>query len=79
MSSRQCSLARLLLFAAAMAFALTGCSRKLSAQGTPPVDLHLDVKTPFRFVAYGDSRFHDPKDTEAADPAVRVTLVQKIA
>ena len=35
--------------------------------------------TPFRFVAYGDSRFHDPKDTEAANPAVRQTLVQAVA
>ena len=34
---------------------------------------------PFRFVAYGDSRFHDPKDTEAANPAVRQELVRAIA
>jgi Icc-related predicted phosphoesterase len=30
-------------------------------------------------VAYGDTRFHDPKDTEAANPPVRVALVQAIA
>lgn len=34
---------------------------------------------PFQFVAYGDTRFHDPKDTEAANPAVRVALVKAIA
>ena len=46
---------------------------------TQPVALQLQVSTPFRFVAYGDSRFHDPKDTEAANPAVRQALVQAIA
>jgi len=46
---------------------------------TQPVALQLQVNTPFRFVAYGDSRFHDPKDTVAANPAVRQTLVQTVA
>lgn len=46
---------------------------------TQPVALQLQVSTPFRFVAYGDSRFHDPRDTEAANPAVRQALVQAIA
>ena len=55
-----------------------GCTSKSSAQMST-VDLQLDVKTPFRFVAYGDTRFHDPKDTEAANPPVRVALVQAIA
>jgi hypothetical protein len=44
-----------------------------------PVDLKLNVTDPFRFVAYGDTRFHDPSDTDAANPAVRVALVQAIA
>jgi Icc-related predicted phosphoesterase len=43
------------------------------------VELQLQVSTPFRFVACGDSRFHDPQDTEAANPFVRQTLVQAIA
>jgi 3',5'-cyclic AMP phosphodiesterase CpdA len=55
-----------------------GCTIKSSAQMST-VDLQLDLKTPFRFVAYGDTRFHDPKDTEAANPPVRVALVQAIA
>ncbi len=63
---------------AAMLLALTGCSKKSTAQ-TSTVDLPLDVKTPFRFVAYGDTRFHDPKDTGPANPAVRVALVQAIS
>jgi Icc-related predicted phosphoesterase len=37
------------------------------------------VKAPFRFVAYGDTRFHDPSDFEAANPPVRVALVHAIA
>jgi hypothetical protein len=57
---------------------LIGCTSKSSAQ-TPAVDLQLDVKAPFHFVAYGDSRFHDPKDFDAANPPVRVALVQAVS
>jgi acid phosphatase type 7 len=57
------------------------CSRSNSQTPPPtqPVELELHVSTPFRFVAYGDARFHDPKDTEAANPPVRQALVQAIA
>jgi acid phosphatase type 7 len=57
------------------------CSRSHSQAPpqTQPVELQLQVTTPFHFVAYGDSRFHDPKDTEAANPPVRQGLVQAIA
>jgi Icc-related predicted phosphoesterase len=41
--------------------------------------LQLQVSTPFHFVAYGDARFHDPSDKEAANPAVRQALVRAIA
>ena len=57
---------------------MTSCSKKQTAQ-VAPGELKLDVKTPFRFVAYGDTRFHDPKDFEAANPPVRVALVRAIA
>ena len=40
--------------------------------------LAQDVPTPFRFVAFGDTRFHDPADTEAANAVVRQTLVKAI-
>lgn len=70
--------ATLLVLANAFLLILTCCSKNSSAQ-TASVDLSADVKTPFRFVAYGDTRFHDPRDTEAANPAVRVALVQAIA
>jgi len=66
------------LFATAAIFALTCCSKKSMAQSFT-VDLRADVKAPFSFVAYGDTRFHDPKDTEAANPTVRVALVKAIA
>lgn len=56
---------------------LIGCTKKSTAQTS--VDLQLKVSVPFRFVAYGDTRFHDPKDTEAANPPVRIALVQAIA
>jgi Icc-related predicted phosphoesterase len=40
----------------------------------------LDLATPseFVFVAFGDTRFHDPSDTEPANPAVRQALVSAI-
>ena len=58
-------------------FGSTGCTKKSAAQTS--VDLQAKVTVPFRFVAYGDTRFHDPKDTEAANPPVREALVQAIA
>jgi hypothetical protein len=72
------SQAAAMLCTAAVLFAAPGCTKKSSAQATP-VDLQVDVKAPFRFIAYGDTRFHDPGDTEAANPPVRVALVQAIA
>jgi hypothetical protein len=81
MSSRRKSLAHagIVLFASAALLVLAACGKKSSAQNSTPSDLQLDVKVPFRFIAYGDTRFHDPKDTEAANPPVRVALVQAIA
>jgi Icc-related predicted phosphoesterase len=57
------------------------CSRSHSQPQpqTQPVELKLQASTPFHFVVYGDSRFHDPKDTDAANPPVRQALVQAIA
>jgi Icc-related predicted phosphoesterase len=63
-------------FALAAVTALTCCTKKSKI---PTVELKLNVNTPFRFVAYGDTRFHDPTDTEAANPTVRVALVEAIA
>ena len=57
------------------------CSRSNSQAQLPtePVELQLQVSTPFHFIVYGDARFHDPKDTEAANPPVRQALVQATA
>jgi 3',5'-cyclic AMP phosphodiesterase CpdA len=57
------------------------CSRSQSqpAPQAEPVELQRQVSTPFHFVVYGDSRFHDPKDTQAANPEVRQALVRAIA
>jgi hypothetical protein len=67
-----------LLCLAVALLGLTGCTKKSTAQ-TSTVDLQLKASVPLRFVAYGDTRFHDPKDFEAANPPVRMALVQAIA
>jgi hypothetical protein len=46
---------------------------------TQPVELHPQISLPFRFVAYGDTRFTDPQNTEASNPTARQALVQAIA
>src|ERR1700686_278433 len=80
MSSRGTPLAQSVafLFVTVPLLALVCCTGKSSAQ-TPTVDLRLEVNAPFRFVAYGDTRFHDPNDSDAANPSIRVALVQAIA
>jgi acid phosphatase type 7 len=74
------------LFATALLIATVSCgklalwSAAQQAETPPPsVDLRLDVKPPFRFVDLGDTRFHDPRDSGAANPAVRRALVDAIA
>ncbi len=57
---------------------VAGCSKKSPAQTTPTA-LVANVSVPFRFVAYGDARFHDPHDTDAANPPVRQALVRAVA
>jgi len=68
----------LLLFVALGLLTVTGCTKKTSREDAP-VDLRVKVSSPFRFVAYGDTRFHNPNDTEAANPPVRAALVRAIA
>lgn len=56
------------------------CSRSQTQAGdSHPADLQQQLTVPFRFVAYGDTRFTDPHDTEASNPEVRRILVKAIA
>jgi len=68
----------LLLLAVA---ALPSCGAN-SADQAPSTSNHealaLVVPSQFRFVAFGDTRFHDPADTEAANAVVRQTMVKAI-
>jgi acid phosphatase type 7 len=66
------------LFGIATILILACCSKRSGSQ-TSSADLRVDAKAPFRFVAYGDTRFHDPNDPEAANPQARVALVKAIA
>jgi acid phosphatase type 7 len=73
-----CSRVAALFCATLSVLVLTCCTKKSNAQ-TSAVDLKFDTKVPFQFIVYGDTRFHDPKDTEAANPPVRQALVEAIA
>lgn len=66
------------LLAISTLLVIAGCTKKSSGQNSP-ADLRLELTDPFSFVAYGDTRFHDPTDTKPANPAVRVALVKAIA
>jgi hypothetical protein len=44
-----------------------------------PVEINTKLHKHFRFVAYGDTRFTDPKNTKDANPEVRQQIVQGIA
>lgn len=68
----------LALIRSALAGVLLLCAHLVVAQGTP-AELNIPVRVPFRFVAYGDTRFTDPHDTEASNPEVRRALVKAIA
>jgi Icc-related predicted phosphoesterase len=57
---------------------IAGAASALLAQ-TQPVELQPKISLPFRFAAYGDTRFTDPKNTEAANASVRQTLVRAMA
>jgi 3',5'-cyclic AMP phosphodiesterase CpdA len=71
--------ARICLLTSLAAILITPSCTKQSIGQASTTDLQLNVSVPFRFVAYGDSRFHDPNDTDAANPPVRIALVHAIA
>ena len=71
----------LVLFAAVAMLAVS-CSGQNKNEKTllaeNHVQLALEVPASFRFVAFGDTRFHDPGDTEVANAAIRQALVAAI-
>lgn len=52
---------------------------KASSASTQPVQLQSQVTVPFRFVAFGDTRFTDPGNAEAANAAARQAIVGAIS
>jgi Icc-related predicted phosphoesterase len=70
------------LFLASISMAAASCgwgqSQQQHLDTSNHVALELNVGSAFKFVAFGDTRFHDPADTEAANPAVRKALVEAI-
>lgn len=55
-----------------------GKSQESRATATNHVALELKTGSAYKFVAFGDTRFHDPADTEPANPAIRHALVEAI-
>jgi acid phosphatase type 7 len=83
---------RHLLFTIGLAAAsLTGCTRTPVALQPKPGIPHRTgaaatfrvsdaaLPTPLVFVAYGDTRFTDPAETKASNPAARLALVARVA
>ncbi|MGB7438587.1 MAG: metallophosphoesterase [Candidatus Acidiferrum sp.] len=71
------------LFAALIAVVLAvSCSSRTNEEKLAFTEksaaVELKVPDAFRFVAYGDPRFHDPSDTEPSNAAVRRALVAAI-
>lgn len=71
-----------LIFLGTVFFGAVSCGRGQSVEksGKPAEHVALDAKVgdAYRFVAFGDTRFHDPSDTEPANPAARHALVEGI-
>ncbi|MGB2626313.1 MAG: metallophosphoesterase [Candidatus Acidiferrum sp.] len=80
MKNRFATISVLLL--TAVLWLATSCNRVRSQEqaldANNHVALELNVPGAYRFVAFGDTRFHDPADTEVANPAVRKALVEAI-
>src|ERR1700719_761198 len=60
-------------------FLSIACAASFSSAQTQPLDLQPQISLPFRFVAYGDTRFTDPRNVDASNPSVRQSIVQAIA
>jgi Icc-related predicted phosphoesterase len=79
MSTKGLSLLALLLAVLAV-ISWRGVHKQEKPAGASVHHVALELKVPaeFSFVAFGDTRFHDPSDTQPANPAVRKALVAAI-
>jgi Icc-related predicted phosphoesterase len=72
----------LLTAALLLSTAIIGCSAKgqsvPASESLKSVSLQTKIPSTFSFVAYGDTRYHDPTDTVASNPAARRALVAAI-
>lgn len=55
------------------------CLTATAVAQTSPADIQISGGNRVHFIAYGDTRFTDPSNTEAANPEVRRELVKAIA
>lgn len=83
MLARRLVPASLLVIVIAAAFAVRHYWVRRQAGLTPvaqqPADIQLSHDSRVHFIAYGDTRFTDPADTNASNPQVRRELVRAIA
>lgn len=75
------SLRRITLLFAFCFFVLAGNTTSHSNASPAPAspEFSVSVTLPFRFVVLGDTRFHDPTDTTAANAQVRQAMVAAIS
>jgi len=58
---------------------VSSCAGVFVSAQTQPVEVQLNHSSHTHFVAYGDTRFTNPSDTNAANPAARQELVKAIS
>jgi hypothetical protein len=64
------------VFAAILFFGFSTIAAPARGQS---LQINFPVHNPFRFVAYGDTRFTDPANTKDTNPEIRQELVRAIA
>jgi len=69
---------RIFLFSLVLLFFAPAHGRSDGTGPKEPLTLKAAVSSPLRFVAFGDTRFHDPADKKAGSAAVRHAMVAAI-
>ncbi len=62
-----------------LGFLLVALTVTAASAQSRPARINARLRSSFKFIAYGDTRFTDPANTTAADPEVRQRLVRAIA